>query len=55
MSESKKIGRPYAEKPKDFMFRMRMDKDTLSKLDKLCEKRNLSRSEVIRNLIKKAK
>ena len=51
----KKVGRPYAEKPKDFMFRMRMDGDTLEKLDKLCFKNKLSRSEMVRQLIDKAK
>lgn len=51
----KKVGRPYAEKPKDYMFRMRMDNETLKKLDELCTKNNLSRSEMVRQLIKKAK
>ncbi|RJV77469.1 ribbon-helix-helix protein, CopG family [Eubacterium sp. AM28-8LB] len=51
----KRIGRPYAENPKDYMFRMRMDTETLKKLDDLCEKCKLSRSEMVRQLIKKAK
>ena len=51
----KKVGRPHADKPKDFMFRMRMDGDTLEKLDKLCFKNKLSRSEMVRQLIDKAK
>lgn len=55
MSYNKKVGRPYSEKPKDYMLRVRMNKDTVSKLDKLCDKMGLSRSEIVRLLIEKAK
>ena len=42
-----KIGRP-TESPKDYMLRVRMDKETLAKLDKCCEEESLSRSEIVR-------
>lgn len=44
---TKKSGRP-TESPKDYMLRVRMDSDTLKKLDECCKKENLSRSEVVR-------
>lgn len=43
-----KKGRPVSENPKDYMLRVRMDKQTLQQLDECCEAENLSRSEVIR-------
>lgn len=42
-----KMGRP-TESPKDYMLRVRMDKDTLTKLDECCKADGLSRSEVVR-------
>ena len=45
-------GRPASENPKDYMLRVRMDKETLEQLDKCCEAENLSRSEVVRRGIK---
>lgn len=50
---SPKTGRPVAENPKDFMLRVRLDEDMLSRLDKCCEEQKLSRSEVVRNGIQK--
>ncbi len=47
---TKKSGRP-TENLKDYMLRVRMDKDILQKLDKCCENENLSRSEVVRKSI----
>lgn len=55
MANKKKAGRPCSENPKDYMFRVRMDKNTVSKLDELCKKKGLSRSEIVRLLIEKAK
>lgn len=43
-----KKGRPVSENPKDYMLRVRMDKQTLQQLDECCEAENLSRSEVVR-------
>lgn len=43
-----KKGRPVSENPKDYMFRVRMDEQTLQQLDECCEAENLSRSEVVR-------
>lgn len=44
-------GRPPSENPKDFMLRVRMDQETLEKLDALCRKEGLSRSELVRRAI----
>ena len=43
-----KKGRPVSENPKDYMFRVRLDEQTLQQLDECCEAENLSRSEVVR-------
>lgn len=45
-------GRPLSENPKDYMLRVRMDKETLNQLDKCCKAESLTRSEVVRNGIK---
>ena len=45
-------GRPASENPKDYMLRVRMDKETLEQLDKCCEIKKLSRSEFVREGIK---
>ena len=45
---TKKVGRPTASL-KDYMLRVRMDKETVDKLDEICEKENTNRSEVVRN------
>lgn len=44
---TQKIGRP-TDSPKDYMLRVRMDQETLAKLDKCCEVSGKSRSEVVR-------
>ena len=46
----KKIGRP-TDSPKTFMLRVKMDKDTLAKLDECCKMTNLNRSEFVRRNI----
>lgn len=45
---SAKIGRPTSDTPKDFMLRVRMDKNILEKLDAVCKEKKLSRSEIVR-------
>ncbi len=50
MAPDKKMGRP-TDSPKTFMLRVKMDKDTLSKLDECCKVENLNRSEFVRNSI----
>lgn len=45
-------GRPASENPKDYMLRVRMDKETLDQLDECCKAENLSRSEIVRKGIK---
>ena len=47
---NKKMGRP-TDSPKTFMLRVKMDKDTLDKLDECCEIEKLNRSEFVRNNI----
>ena len=48
MSAMKK-GTKLTDNPKDYMLRVRMDKETVEKLDKRCEVESASRSEVVRN------
>lgn len=45
-------GRPASENPKDYMLRVRLDKETLEELDECCKAESLSRSEVVRKGIK---
>ena len=47
-----KKGAKLTDKPKDYMLRVRMDKETLQQLDECCEAEQLSRSEVVRKGIK---
>ena len=44
-------GRPPKDNAKDYTLRVRMDKETLAKLDDICKTMNLSRSEVVRKVI----
>ena len=55
MPENKKMGRPVVGKPKDIRVQIRVDEDTLIKMDELCSQKKISRSELIRQLIKKTK
>ncbi len=48
----KKLGRP-TDKPKTHSVRIRMDEETVSKLDVIRAKENLNRSEMIRKSIHK--
>ena len=43
-----KRGRPPLENPKDYMLRVRMDEESLRRLDECCRALGLSRSEVAR-------
>ncbi|WP_303997111.1 ribbon-helix-helix protein, CopG family [Megamonas hypermegale] len=46
----KKIGRPTTS-PKNTMIRVRMDDETIKKMDSCAKKLNTTRSEIIRNSI----
>ena len=46
----KKMGRP-TDNPKTFMLRVKMDKDTLVKLDECCKVKRENRSEFVRKTI----
>ncbi len=45
---SPKTGRPKSDNPKDTRIQVRIDQETLAKLDECAEKQNTSRSEIIR-------
>ena len=49
---TKKIGRP-TDSPKDTMIRVRMDRETVEKLDECVEKLSSNRSDAIRQGIDK--
>lgn len=51
----KKMGRPVVGEPKNIPLQLRMDKASIEKLDELCSKKNISRSELVRQLIKESK
>lgn len=51
LPKPKKMGRPVIGKPKDIRIALRVDKDTLKKLDDICKKKKISRSEYVRQLI----
>ena len=46
-----KKGTKLTDAPKDYMLRVRMDYDTLQKLDIVCEAQNVTRSEFVREAI----
>lgn len=48
MSAALKKGTKLTDNPKDYMLRVRLDKETLEKLDECCETNHKSRSEVVR-------
>lgn len=43
-----KKGTKLTDKPKDFMLRVRLDRETLAALDEICKRNGLTRSEVVR-------
>lgn len=47
MSAMKK-GTKLTDNPKNYMLRVRLDDETVNKLDQVCEHENISRSEVVR-------
>jgi len=47
-----KKGSKLTDNPKDYMLRVRMDKETLQQLDECCSAEQLSRSEIVRKGIK---
>lgn len=51
----KKMGRPIIGQPKNVDLRVRVDELTNEKINRLCEKKQISKSELIRQLVKKAK
>lgn len=51
----KKMGRPIVGQPKNIPLQLRMDRKSIDKLDELCSKKKISRSELVRQLIDKAK
>ncbi len=46
-----KRGRPVVKNSKDYMLRVRMDNETINKLDKCCKQEDKSRSEIVRECI----
>ena len=53
--EKKKMGRPVIGQPKDIRLQIKIDEETKNKLDELCQKKEISYAECIRQLINKAK
>lgn len=49
---NKKMGRPLEENPKSIKVTIRLDSNTAKKLEDSCKKKKLSKSELIRQLIK---
>lgn len=47
-----RVGRPASDNPKDYMLRVRMDRETLDQLDRCCKAERVSRSEIVRRGIK---
>ena len=41
-------GTKLTDNPKDYMLRVRLDSETLEKLDKVCDAKKKSRSEIVR-------
>lgn len=48
-----KKGTKLTDKPKDYMLRVRLDAETVEKLDSICKEQNVSRSVAVRNGIEK--
>lgn len=48
-----KKGTKLTDSPKDYMLRVRMDEKSVEMLDAVCDKKKLSRSEVVRQGIEK--
>lgn len=52
---SPKMGRPPIEKPKDFMLRVRLDKETVEDLKECAESLKTNNSEIVRKGIQLVK
>lgn len=52
---SPRTGRPKSENPKDIQLKIRADKQTIDDLEFCCEKKQLTKSDVIRLGIQKVK
>lgn len=46
-----KRGRPVIKNSKDYMLRVRMEEETIKKLDQCCKEEEKSRSEIVRECI----
>lgn len=46
---SPRTGRPKSDNSKDVMFRVRLDKDMVEKLEKASENLDITKSDVVRN------
>ena len=51
----KKMGRPVVGAPKNIDLRVRIDAETKKKINSICRKEKISKSELIRRLINEAK
>lgn len=54
LSEKKKMGRP-TNNPKNTMFSIRFDRDTLDVLDSYCRENSIQRAEGVRRAVRKLK
>ncbi|MFM9278147.1 ribbon-helix-helix protein, CopG family [Paenibacillus jiagnxiensis] len=50
---SKKMGRPLSDNPKSETIKIRVDQETMSKLNASAEKLNTTRSDIVRKGIEK--
>lgn len=55
MPKEKKMGRPIVGEPKNNPIQIRLDDSSLEKLDRLAKEKGISRSELVRRWIKRAK
>lgn len=55
MSVKKKMGRPIIGKPKIISLHIKVDETTYSKIENMCNDLKISKAELIRQLVKKAK
>lgn len=55
MSDTRKAGRPFAENPKATKLTVRIDKEEAQILDSYCERKMISRSDGVREGIRRLK
>lgn len=46
---SPKVGRPKSDNKKDIMFRVRIDDETMQKMETVSKEQGITKSEVVRN------